>query len=334
MSASPLELKYLGETGLLLSVLGMGTLTVSPAQNDLPLAAAGEILAYAVRRGINWLDTAHLYNNYAQIRAALDRLSVPPLIMTKTYAYEAAQVGRDFDYARRELGLDDLAALMLHEQESPLTLAGHVEAFEAMLRLRERGLIKAVGISTHSVSVIESLVRVRSDSSDDFSIPAIYREADFVFALLNQTGIGLLDGSWQEMEQAARAAERSGLGVLGMKLFAGGHLLSQRAQAVKAALSLDFVTSWSVGMGSQAEIDVNLDWFCGREPDQNSLELTASKPRRLVIEYWCAGCGNCVARCRSQALYLRGGRAEVDHSKCILCSYCAASCPYYAIKIW
>ena len=265
MSASPLELKYLGETGLLLSVLGMGTLTVSPAQNDLPLAAAGEILAYAVRRGINWLDTAHLYNNYAQIRAALDRLSVPPLIMTKTYAYEAAQVGRDFDYARRELGLDDLAALMLHEQESPLTLAGHVEAFEAMLRLRERGLIKAVGISTHSVSVIESLVRVRSDSSDDFSIPAIYREADFVFALLNQTGIGLLDGSWQEMEQAARAAERSGLGVLGMKLFAGGHLLSQRAQAVKAALSLDFVTSWSVGMGSQAEIDVNLDWFCGRE---------------------------------------------------------------------
>ncbi len=175
---------------------------------------------------------------------------------------------------------------------------------------------------------------MRSDSSDDFSIPAIYREADFVFALLNQTGIGLLDGSWQEMEQAARAAERSGLGVLGMKLFAGGHLLSQRAQAVKAALSLDFVTSWSVGMGSQAEIDVNLDWFCGREPDQNSLELTASKPRRLVIEYWCAGCGNCVARCRSQALYLRGGRAEVDHSKCILCSYCAASCPYYAIKIW
>lgn len=333
MSATSLELKRLGGTGLLLSVLGMGTLTVSPAQNNLSPAAAGEILAYAVRRGINWLDTAHLYNNYAQIRAALDRLSVPPLIMTKTYAYEAEQVSRDFNYARRELGLDELTALMLHEQESPLTLAGHVEAFEALLQLRERGLIQAVGISTHSVSVVESLVRVRSDSSD-LSIPEIYREADFVFTLLNQTGIGLLDGSWQEMERAARAAERSGLGVLGMKLFAGGHLLSQRVQAVQAALSLDFVTSWSVGMGTKTEIDINLDWFCGREPDQKSLELTASQPRRLVIEDWCVGCGNCVSRCRSGALYLQRGRAEVDHSKCILCSYCAASCPYYAIKIW
>lgn len=377
MPESPLKLKPLGETGLQLTVLGLGTLTVSPSQNNLPVKQAGSLIAYAVERGINWLDTADLYDNYDQIRAALNRLANPPHIMSKTYAYTAGGARQDFDAARRALDLDHLTAFMLHEQESPLTLAGHQEAFCALLELREQGKIDAVGISTHAVSVVKSLAEIKGkkdgaqgvtgpavsesdrqidatirtdscsaayDSADfdfspenaqkEFQIPDCYREADFVFPLLNRTGIGLLDGSWQEMEEVSERAARAGLGVLGMKLFAGGHLLSQRAEAVRTALSLDFVASWSVGMGRLEEIDVNIDWFSGREPNPVLLRLTDSTPRRLVIESWCEGCGKCVERCKSKALRLSDGKVVVDSSRCTLCSYCAAVCPGFAIKIW
>lgn len=346
MPESPLKLKPLGKTGIQLTVLGLGTLTVSPSQNNLPVRQAGNIIAYAVEQGINWLDTADLYNNYDQIKAALDRLANPPHIMTKTYAYTGSRAKKDFDAARRALDLDHLTAMMLHEQESPLTLAGHQEAFCALLELREKGEIDAVGLSTHAVSVVKSLAAVKEGKKkvqaaiqlpgrqEEFQIPDCYQEADFVFPLLNHTGIGLLDGSWQEMEDASEHAAQAGLGVLGMKLFAGGHLLSQRIKAVKTALSLDFVTSWAVGMGSQEEIDVNIDWFCGREPGSELLRLTDSTPRRLMIESWCEGCGNCVESCKSKALRLSDGRVVVDSSRCILCSYCAASCPNFAIKIW
>ncbi|HHU07279.1 MAG TPA: 4Fe-4S binding protein [Clostridiaceae bacterium] len=388
MLESPLKLSSLGETGLQLTVLGLGTLTVSPSQNNLPVKQAGNLIAYAVDQGINWLDTADLYNNYDQIKAALNRLANPPHIMSKTYAYTASSARQDFDAARRALDLDHLTAFMLHEQESPLTLAGHQEAFCALLELKEQGKIDAVGISTHAVSVVRSLARAKvgtgsikadqvpgqragrievdeqrakaDDKSkaetyvadkhnacnaenydyssiskrEELQIPACYKEADFVFPLINRTGIGLLDGSWQEMEEASEHAARAGLGVLGMKLFAGGHLLSQRAEAVKTALSLDFVSSWSVGMGTQEEVDVNIDWFSGREPNPALLDITDATPRKLMIESWCDGCGECAKRCKSKALRLADGRMVVDESRCILCSYCAASCPNFAIKIW
>ena len=176
---------------------------------------------------------------------------------------------------------------MLHEQGESLTLAGNVEAGRCCAT--GRGLIQAVGISTFGLSCRGvGCGPIRLFSSRDLS------GGGFCLRLTESDGIG----HWRKLAgngAAARAAERSGLGVLGMKLFAGGHLLSQRVQAVQAALSLDFVTSWCVGMGTKTEIDINLDWFCGREPDQESLELTASQPRRLVIEDWCVGCGNCVS---------------------------------------
>jgi len=45
---------------------------------------------------------------------------------------------------------------MLHEQESRLTLKGHREALEYYISMKEKGIIKAVGVSTHNVEVVEA----------------------------------------------------------------------------------------------------------------------------------------------------------------------------------
>ena len=69
--------------------LAVGSLTVGPLQANLPIERAGEILAYAFDKGINFLDTAQYYRNYEHIREGLKRCRCPEnvVISSKSYCY-------------------------------------------------------------------------------------------------------------------------------------------------------------------------------------------------------------------------------------------------------
>ena len=56
-----------------------------------------------------------------------------------------------------QLDMDVLDIFLLHEQESRLTLRGHREALEYYLNEREKGRIRAVGVSTHNIEVVRAI---------------------------------------------------------------------------------------------------------------------------------------------------------------------------------
>ncbi len=58
----------MGETGIEVSRLCFGTLTLAPMQKNKTLAEGREILAKAIELGINFYDTADLYDNYAHLQ--------------------------------------------------------------------------------------------------------------------------------------------------------------------------------------------------------------------------------------------------------------------------
>ena len=66
-----MEKRYLGNTGLQVSVAGFGVLPIGPSQLALSVEEGAEIIRYALRHGINFIDTAQYYRAYPYISYAL-----------------------------------------------------------------------------------------------------------------------------------------------------------------------------------------------------------------------------------------------------------------------
>jgi aryl-alcohol dehydrogenase-like predicted oxidoreductase len=313
----------LGQTGLAVSPLCFGTLPFSPLQG-----ASGEpdreILSYAFDLGVNFIDTAQLYDNYPALRAGLAGRDI--VVASKTYAHTHDGAVAAVEEARRGLGRDVIDIFLMHEQESEHTLRGHAPALEALVNLKAKGIVRAVGLSTHHVAGVRA---------------AVNAGLDVVHPLLNVAGLGIVDGSGEEMERAVDAAVDAGLGVYVMKALGGGHL-HRRAQE-----ALTYARRWghsvALGMRDMAEVEAAVSFFeTGVLPP-----LRESRPRSLHIAGWCSGCAGCVEACPSGALTVENGKARLragaasddcgnrtrTGAGCTLCGYCGAACGDFCIKI-
>lgn len=66
------QTRMLGRTGLAVSCVGIGVLPMGPGQLNLPLDEGASVICDALRRGINFIDTAQYYRTYPYIRRALE----------------------------------------------------------------------------------------------------------------------------------------------------------------------------------------------------------------------------------------------------------------------
>ncbi len=313
-----MEMRNLGKGGPLVSRLCFGTLTLSPLQRNLSPLDGARLLIHARERGVNFLDTAEFYDNYAPIRIAAKE--IPDLVIcTKSYCYDEETAQKAFEKALKEMGREYIDLFLLHEQESIHTLRGHEGALRYLTRQKEKGYIGKTGVSTHFVSCVKSA--------------RLFPYIDVIMPLINMSGIGVPDGTAEDMALAAQEAHDAGIGIYGMKALGGGSLISNRDAALDYVLRQPFLDSIAVGMQSREEIDINCDIFEGRKPEAKDEKKVADIPRRLIIDNWCEGCGACVKRCRQHALSLVNGKSTVDREKCALCGYCASVCPVFAIKI-
>lgn len=319
-----MEYRSLGKTGLIVSGLCFGTLTLSPLQAALPPEEGAELLSEAYSYGINFWDTAELYANYDSLRLAIKKIGRLPVLTTKTYAYTREGARFSLEKARRELDLDVIPIFLLHEQESSLTLQGHKEALDFFCEAKVRGIVRAVGISCHTVAAVRAAPQ--------------FEEIDVVHPIINYKGVGIKDGTVDEMLAATEHAAAAGIGVYGMKPLGGGHLLADVEKAIHFVKNIEHLHSFAIGIASSEELEADLHYFKGTKPPRAIEKKLAGKKRRLQIEDWCVGCGTCVQSCPQGALYLeeKAGQlqAAVNTSRCILCGYCGASCPEFCLKIF
>jgi ferredoxin len=86
-------------------------------------------------------------------------------------------------------------------------------------------------------------------------------------------------------------------------------------------------------MQSVEEVAANVRYFETGRFDEDTQKILSQKTRRLHIDGWCRGCGECAKICGPRALSLQDGMAVCNHEKCVLCGYCCKACPMWAIKV-
>lgn len=304
---------------MLVSRLCFGALTIGPLQAGLSVSEGAKIIRRALEAGVNFIDTAELYGTYGHIQEAMKGFREQVVIASRSYAATRAGMRQSVELALRSLQRDYIDIFLLHEQESFFTMKGHWDAVEYLVRAKEEGLVRAIGISTHAVEAVRAA--------------ALIPEFDVIQPIINVAGIGILGGGREEMLAAIGEAASLGKGLYGMKALGGGNLLGQVAEALHFVLAIDELAAVALGMASLAEVDYNVAFFNNRRVPESVRRKVAHRRRTLLIEDWCAGCGQCVERCSAQALALVAGKAVVDPGRCRLCGYCGSVCPQFCIKI-
>lgn len=315
-----MEKKYLGNTGIKVSKLCFGGLTVGPLQANLTPVEGGRIISHAFSQGVNFIDTAQLYETYEHVKEGLKPFKRDDIVIaSKSYAYDEKTALESVQEALNKLGTDYLDIFMLHEQESEHTIRGHYEAVETLIKLKEKGIIRAIGLSTHAVAGVEAAIK--------------YKEIEVIHPILNISGLGIIDGNRDDMLDAIQRYKNRGGGIYSMKPLGGGNLLNRVKASFDYVLSLDCIDSIAVGMQTIEEVDYNVRRFKNEHIDETLIAKVQSQPRKLMIADWCTQCEACIKKCSHNALKMGLKKPDIDSEKCVLCGYCAAVCKEFCIKV-
>ncbi|MGA7827428.1 MAG: aldo/keto reductase [Geobacteraceae bacterium] len=310
----------LGSTGMHINPLIFGTLPLGPLQANLSAAEGGALIRHALESGVTMLDTAELYGTYPHIREALNGFNGEVRIASKTHATTATEARSHVEKALKELALERLDVVHIHGARLADPCVDRAEVFEELLKMKQEGKVRHVGLSSHYISAFYAAAR--------------QPEIDIVHPLINRTGMGIMDGNADEMAEAIACCSRSGKGVYAMKALAGGNLISEARSSIRYVLGLPGVDALALGMLSREEIDANLKICSLDEADNETWEILEKRRRKFkIMEKFCKGCGACVDACTAQALVLENGVAKVKEEECILCGYCAAACPEFLIRV-
>ncbi|HET8707270.1 MAG TPA: aldo/keto reductase [Pseudomonadales bacterium] len=225
--------RLLGNTGLALSVVGLGTVKLGRDQgvkyphsftipND---EQALDLLQYAWDLGINWLDTAPAYgSSELRLGALMKILQLPFLVCTKVgeefidgvsrfdFSPEHTQVSVERSLQR--LMRDELDMVLVHSDGNDIDIIEREGTLEMLEWLKKQGKIRAFGVSTKTVAG---------------GLLALER-SDLVMATLNL--------NHRDEIPVMEYAERHNKGVLIKKAFASGHLDSNYKDPVKSSLDL------------------------------------------------------------------------------------------------
>jgi predicted aldo/keto reductase-like oxidoreductase len=309
----------LGKTGLLVSNLCFGSLPMGPLQANLPVEEGGQLLLDGLNQGVNFIDTAEIYQTYPHVKWALKRFTGNLVVASKSITSTYQGMKDSIEKSLNELERNQIEIFHLHASRDNNPPANRGEALEALLEAKRKGLIKAIGVASHSVLGVECSARD----------PRI----DIIFSLINRTGLGIIDGGVPEMVQAIQQVKVSGQGLYAMKALGGGTMLQEIRSNIDYVRKTVEIPVVAVGMIRRVELEMNLAIFEDR-PVSGEIEAEAGKYRKSAkVTFLCKGCGQCARLCHNDAITIVNGKAVIEAGKCLLCGYCSRECPQFAIRV-
>jgi predicted aldo/keto reductase-like oxidoreductase len=315
--------RILGKTGLRVSEVGCGGIPIIRLQTD----EAIEVLKRAFDRGIIFYDTANAYHDSEdKIGRALHGVRDQVFIATKSGKRDAAGILEHLDNSLRMLRTDYIDLYQLHQVAQSRdweVVTGPGGALDALVKAREQGKIRHLGVTSHNLAMAVRLVKTELFETVQFPFNFIEPEAR------------------DELHQIAR--ERN-IGIIAMKPFAGG-VIDNAVPAFKFLRQYPDVIPIP-GYDSVAAVDQVVDLY--ERPNEVTAEDLAlmDKYRDEVGRQFCRRCEYCqpcpngvmitpamgypiLARRMSPAVAVNFARIPMESVlKCENCDTCLERCPY------
>ena len=135
-----------GKTGLLVGRTGFGCIPIQRISFDESTA----LLRHAYENGVTLFDTANAYTTSEErIGIALSHVRDKIVICTKTGASTADKVMENIENSLRMLQTDYIDVLQMHNPPI-VPRPGEDGIYETLLKAKEQGKIRHIGISFHS----------------------------------------------------------------------------------------------------------------------------------------------------------------------------------------
>jgi len=251
----PYEMVPLGKTGLRVSRVGLGT-GMRGGRRQSNQTRLGEkrfdaLVRHCYDQGVRLFDLADTYGSHTHLARAMKRVPREEyVIITKVWLHrgglpERERPAADLTVKRflKELQTDYIDVVLLHCQRRSNWPAIRRRNMDLLAKLKEQGLIRAHGVSVHSLAALEAAARE----------PWV----DSVNARINPYGVAM-DGPPQKVVPVLKRIHQAGKGVVGMKIIGEGRFRNsdeKRDRSVSFALGLGCVDAMVVGFESPREVD-------------------------------------------------------------------------------
>jgi len=239
------DIVTLGRTGIRASRLAMGTGThgVNRRSNQtrkLGIEGVADLLYGAYEQGITFWDSADQYGTHPHLKKALKRVPREKVvILTKTHATTAEEMRADIDRFRQEIGTDYLDIVLLHFMTDPDWPTKKQAGMEVLAEMREQGIVRAHGVSCHTLGALEAAA-----NSDWVQVD---------LARINPFG-ARMDDTVEKVVPILKRMHDQGKSVIGMKIFGAGQLRDKADECLKYVLAQDYVDAFTIGQENQDEM--------------------------------------------------------------------------------
>lgn len=312
----------LGRTGLEISEVGFGCIPIIRLGTD----EAVEVLQYAFEKGVTFYDTANAYKDSEyKIGKAFKGMRDKVVLATKTMRRDASEVIDQLENSLRMLQTDYIDLYQFHQvaQEKDWEMLQTGGALEAVLKAKEQGKIRHIGITSHSLPMAVKLIKTD-----------IFSTIQFPFNFIE-------DAAKDELHQVAKAMD---IGILVMKPFAGGVIDN-------ASLAFKFLRQYPQaipipGYDSKKSVDEIVALYdCPNVVTADDLALM-DQYRAELGQRFCRRCEYCqpcpqgvmitpamgypiVANRMSPAVAVDFAQKAMETvPQCIDCGLCTTRCPY------
>ena len=318
-----MEYRILGKTGLKISRMGFGGIPIQRIDAQGTKALMNRLL----EAGVNFIDTARGYTvSEEYLGFALEGIRDKFVLATKSMATTKEAMVADIDRSLQNLRTDYIDLYQIHNPSPAAyeTILASGGALEALLEAKEAGKIGHIGLTTHSLELLEKAM-----------------EEPWVETLMFPYNIV----ETQATQLMARCAEKN-IGFIDMKPLAGG-AIEDATLALRFVAADPNVTVIIPGMADPKELEQNLAAVEDTAPLTSQEQEKIQAIRNQLGTQFCRRCNYC-APCTAgipiSAVFLfegylsRYGLAEwakgryealaAHASDCLDCGACEPRCPY------